>query len=406
MRINKYFPFAFIYFFINTVGLPMGLLFTQLLTPFLYSWTVLKYRKEFVWLFFLFTLPFIFIHLSEDIVDLKSYFVSYLLYLSVYIFCFTFYIFLNTVHNLENIFRKVLYINFTLCLVAIPVYFSSYRHLFWIVQDVSEGITAFRRLRMFTYEPSYYSTLFVPIFFYYLVQIAFSKNKINAWFLLTMLGLPLFLSFSLGVIGAAVVALTVWYFVFFARMHTQPRIMFSLYLFITLSLSSLVFLGIFYPENPLFLRISNVFSGSDTSGNGRTYEAFQLAYQIAAEKNIWFGVGFGQIKVIGKDIIQNYYMYPPDYVIAIPNASAETLAIFGITGFILRIGVEVFLFFRRKVWNSYYRFLLFMFIFVYQFTGSFITNIAEYVIWILAFSSALPEPSSFWLSNNISKKSI
>jgi hypothetical protein len=35
--------------------------------------------------------------------------------------------------------------------------------------------------------------------------------------------------------------------------------------------------------------------------------------------------------------------------------------------------------------------MLFIFIFVYQFTGSFITNLAEYVIWILAFTNAFPQ---------------
>jgi hypothetical protein len=39
------------------------------------------------------------------------------------------------------------------------------------------------------------------------------------------------------------------------------------------------------------------------------------------------------------------------------------------------------------VWTNYYRLLLFLFVFIYQFTGSFITNVAEYVIWILAFTN-------------------
>ena len=76
-----------------------------------------------------------------------------------------------------------------------------------------------------------------------------------------------------------------------------------------------------------------------------------------------------------------------DITVTIPNAAAETLTIFGWIGFILRITVEIFFFFFTKVWSNYYRLLLFSFIFIYQFTGSFITNIAEYVIWILAFTN-------------------
>jgi hypothetical protein len=76
-----------------------------------------------------------------------------------------------------------------------------------------------------------------------------------------------------------------------------------------------------------------------------------------------------------------------DFIASIPNAAAETLAIFGWAGLILRIGIELFFFFLTKVWTNYYRLLLFLFVFIYQFTGSFITNVAEYVIWILAFTN-------------------
>ena len=84
--------------------------------------------------------------------------------------------------------------------------------------------------------------------------------------------------------------------------------------------------------------------------------------------------------------IRDYYLYYIDMQVAIPNAVAETMAIFGWVGVSLRLGIEIFLFFYTRVWTNYYRLLLFLFIFVYQFTGSFITNIAEYVIWILAFT--------------------
>jgi hypothetical protein len=393
MKINKYFPFVFIYFFINIVGLPFGLLYTQLLSPVFYSWSLLKHKREFVWIFFLFTLPFVYIHLSSG-VEIKSYFVSYILYLTVYVFCFTFYTFLRHYRNIESIFRKILHINFVLCLIAIPIYFTSYSNLFWIEQSLSEGINNFRRLRMFTYEASYYSTLLVPVLFLYLLQLAFSRNTINRWLLLVMVSLPLLLSFSLGVLGGIGLTLAIWYLVFFAKLNKKPRIVFSVYLLAILNSLGLGLLAVFYPENPLFIRLANVFSGNDISGNGRTFEAFQLAYQIAAEKSAWFGIGFGQIKIVGKEIIRNYYMYPADYVISIPNASAETLAILGITGFALRISIEIFLFFRAKVWNNHYQFLLFTFVFIYQFTGSFITNIAEYVIWILAFYNTFPDYNS------------
>jgi hypothetical protein len=78
-------------------------------------------------------------------------------------------------------------------------------------------------------------------------------------------------------------------------------------------------------------------------------------------------------------------------VITIPNAVAETWTLFGIAGLMLRFIAEISLFFSRKVWCNYYRLILFVFIFIYQFTGSFVTNLAEYVIWILAFTEVFPQ---------------
>jgi hypothetical protein len=94
-------------------------------------------------------------------------------------------------------------------------------------------------------------------------------------------------------------------------------------------------------------------------------------------------------------LIRNYYGYGPETVrVAIPNAAAETLALFGWAGFSLRILAQCLLFMYTKVWRNYYRLLLFVFIFIYQFTGSFITNIAEYVIWIMAFTPVFKEYDS------------
>ena len=132
--------------------------------------------------------------------------------------------------------------------------------------------------------------------------------------------------------------------------------------------------------------------GKDTSGNGRTFEAFMLAMKMLDLKSHAWGIGAGQVKILGADIIRSYYLYDLDYNnIAIPNAAAETLAIFGWIGLSLRVLIELFLFFYTKVWTNYFRLLLFIFIFIYQFTGSFVTNIAEYVIWILAFTNLFAE---------------
>src|SRR5688500_2933795 len=90
MKVNKYYPVAFIYFFVNALGLPFGLLYTTLFTPFFYVWMVLKGKRLIVFRFFILALPFIINHLING-VDLQVYMSSLILFLTVYIFGYAFY---------------------------------------------------------------------------------------------------------------------------------------------------------------------------------------------------------------------------------------------------------------------------------------------------------------------------
>ncbi|MCW3119293.1 MAG: hypothetical protein JWM28_3375, partial [Chitinophagaceae bacterium] len=236
------------------------------------------------------------------------------------------------------------------------------------------------------YEPSYYALLFTPFFFFYLLQYCFRQNTIPARWLLPMLFLPYILSFSIGVIGAAALAGILLWGIYFKSLTGKKRILNALIYCGTGFISAMVILILFFRHNPVFTRIRNILSGEDSSGNGRITDAFILADKLLQQKSEYWGVGIGQIKIMGEVTIRNYYLYYTDYRVAIPNAVAETLAIFGWVGVSLRLAIEIFLFFHTRVWTNYYRLLLFLFIFIYQFTGSFITNVAEYVIWILAFT--------------------
>ena len=391
MKVNKYFPFAFIYFFINSLGLPFGLTYTTILSPFFYWWVTTTRKVEILLPFFSMIIAFGIIHLSNG-VDLSSYTVSLFNLIAVYIFSQAAYTFFMKTKNIEKIFWKLFVINFILCLIAIPVYFTSFKYILWIQQYLTEGFDNFLRLKLFTYEASYYATLFTPLFFFYSLQVILKQNKHRVLMLVPMLFLPYLLSFSMGVVTAVMVAVAITYLIYFKRLSSKRRVLNIISFGAALGIFLLATLVIFFPDNPLFVRIGNIFSGTDSSGRGRTFEAFILADKMLAEKSYMWGIGLGQVKIVGAEIIRNYYLYPMDYtVFAIPNAAAETLAIFGWFGFSLRIIIEIFLFFHTKVWKNYYRLLLFLFVFLYQFTGSFITNIAEYVIWILAFTNVFPQ---------------
>lgn len=387
MTINKYLPFALIYFFLNSLGLPFGLTWMALLGPVFYVWVLLKRKKEILFPFLFLLLPFLFMHIIVIGVELNVYLISLLNLVLVYLFCQAAYTFFKVCEDPEPIFRKILYINFFFCLIGIVFYFTPWDHVFWITQVFTKGVNDFRRFKLFTYEASYYATLFMPIFLFYLLQYIFKQNKIASWKLLPMIFLPYILSFSIGAIAAAILAGVLTSLVHYRTLLVKRRVVNAFIYLSTMLAAGMFILVVYFRHNPIFTRLLNIFSGSDTSAQGRTEDAFILAQRMLEQKNEWWGIGLGQVKLVGHDIVGDYYLYNMEYVATIPNAMAETLAIFGWLGFFLKLIIEIALFFITKVWTNYYRLILFFFIFIYQFTGSFITNMAEYMIWILAFTN-------------------
>ncbi len=391
MKINKFVLIAVVFFFFNSVGLPYGLTYMTLLTPMFYWWILRKTRSEPVIPFLALLIPFLVIQLINR-PDIGVLAISLANMICIYVFCRAFYLFEKTAPEplVEKIFDSLLYMNFYLCLVAIPLYFTPYYNLFWIDQFLTQGINEYRRFRMFTYEASYYAFLFMPLFFFYLMQMWLKMNKKPVRLLLLMISLPLVLSFSLGVISAMLIAVFFTGLLHYKKLVKNQRILQFILGGLSLLFLGLIFSAIFFPNNTLVTRIGNIFSGNDSSAKGRTFDAFYLAEKIISLKSYLFGIGPGQLKLIGAPIIREYYNYPPEYAITIPNAVAETLVVFGWLGLFIRLALEIGLFFGTAVWKNYYRLVLFIFVFIYQFTGSFITNVAEYLIWIIVFSRAFP----------------
>jgi hypothetical protein len=386
MKWNKYLPFALLYFFFNSLGLPYGLTYTTLLAPLFYLYTY-RARKTDVYLPFLISFTAIYLIQSYHGVDDLSYLITFLNMSGVYIFAQAVYTFFKSAAEPEKIFDWILIMNFVLCLLAIPIYFTSVSEYVWIEQYLTEGFDNFRRLKMFTYEASYYATLMIPVFFFFFLQVFLRLNRIKSVLLVPMLVLPYILSFSLGVIAGILASILITYFVNFREL-TKKRTVLNIIINGSFCGMLLLMVGlVFFPENPLFVRIENIFSGIDSSGKGRTYDAFRIAAMILDQRSEFWGIGPGQIKIIGAEIIRTYYSYPPEIVgLAIPNATAETFVLFGYFGLAVRFSAQIICFIIGKVWKNYFQMLLFCFVFIYQFTGSFITNIGEYVIWILAFT--------------------
>jgi len=391
MTVNKYFPFAFVYFFINSLALPFGVTYTAVLAPFFYFWIALKRKKEILLPFVVMLAPFILIQVLYTDIIRKVYFYSLINVALVYIFCQAVYTFLTACIDIEKIFRWLLIINFILCLVAAIIYFTPYYQVVWIEQELTEGVKGFRRLKLFTYEASYYATLLVPLFCFYILKYLFRQNTIKGWLLLVMIFLPYILSFSFGVIGSLLISGSITYLLYAKRLTKRKRIFRGLIFTSGLLIVGALAIYLFFRDSFFVLRVGNILTGHDSSVKGRTYDAFVLASKLLEKRNEYWGVGLGQIKIIGQDVIRSYYLYNKDFVARIPNATAETLAVFGWTGLFIRFLIEFFFFVQTKVWTNYYRLWLFLFMFIFQFIGSFITNVAEYVIWILAFTNVFEQ---------------
>ncbi|HXB05886.1 MAG TPA: hypothetical protein VNW04_02185 [Puia sp.] len=391
LRFNKYLPPAILYFFLNGFLLPVGLLYTTLLTPVLLFWIARYQNIKVVLVYFGLVLPFVIAHAMNGIDDGSFYLASFALCFTVFVFCVAFYQYLQFCQSLRYIYKKILLINAIMVLVSLVFLFlPSLRFLFWNNNTLSLGPVELQRLKMLTYEPSYYSTLFAPIALYYLLKVARRELPRPALYCALVL-IPLFLSLSFGVILG--IALTLFLLLILHGrtliLHSRNRRYFIAGALV--AAAALAFVLLFSPDNVFFRRLQNIAAGRDGSFNGRTFDSFILSMNIARKKSLFFGAGFGQVKALGLDLFRKFYRTNKFTIhdIAIPNSIGDLLATLGLLGVGLKLYLELFFFFRTRVFSNYYRLALFLFIFAYQFTGSFITNIAEYAIWIMAFKPGL-----------------
>ena len=377
ITLNFFYLIAVIYFFFNSVFLPLGLLYTTILAPVFYVWLLYK-RENFVATKFLFVaLPFTLLPLifNRD-VDYFIFFRSVVLYFLLYITIYAATIRIKIIKNPHLLFRKLINLNFIFCIMAIVSLMTPYAEAFWTVGTITQGVDETARLSLFTYEPSYYATLMVPLVCYSIVYFLHKTDKIRFRYLLFSL-LPFALTASLGVISGMLIAVGLTS-VFKSRQFRPVQLAtMALLVFVTAILLFTVM------GDDLIIRIQNVFLGYDTSFSARTDQSNHVAMQIMDASSWFWGAGFGQSKLLATGFFDEYW-FGLD-VNRLTNVVAATAAEFGILGLIFRFFVEFWFFFRTRVYASYFRLILFLFAFIYQFTGSFTTNIAEYMIWIFAF---------------------
>ncbi|MET1258517.1 hypothetical protein ABV409_04205 [Flagellimonas sp. DF-77] len=383
MKLGLFTIIAIVYFFFNSFGLPFGLRYTLFLAPFLF-FQVSKTYWRILLLYVLLAFFYFIIHYVNGIVDYFEYFKSFLLHSAVMFLVIGFY------HRLkkkpESVFeaiRNLTWLNliatlFAVCVIWIPIVSDK----IWRMDYSADSSP---QLRMLTYEPSYYCLLLAPLLFYYISKI--EKNaKLTNVILLGSLVASLLLSRSLGVIACIILSLAINYVrLDFLKKKRNLQLLFFTFLIVTTGLATLVIVN---PDNALVIRTLNFINGKDISGSARVFDAWVLGYRILEQKSYLFGIGWGHIKILGHEIISEFYNYGSSLNkrVTIPNSAAEFFVFFGFTGLFLKVWVELHLFRKTRVRTSRYRSFLFWFIFIYQFTGSFSSNLAEYVIWVLAFT--------------------
>jgi len=388
---------ACLYFFFNSFLLPDGLLYTILLSPLFLYWLMSKKVHVFrnVILFILCWLPMLVIHYSYGIA-LNEYVKSSALYFTVFVFSMTVYhYFKHYSFTYEPLMETVLKINFLFVLVCVFLLVANQRDTVWSVTDISEGVSDFPRLRMLTYEPSYYSLLLIPSFLFYFQYIFYRNMTTRKWVLLGTVLLSLGLSLSYGAIFISILTLGIFVlYNLFSNVRRRHNKRFVFFLSAAIVMGVILILTLF-AESGFVLRIMNIVSGTDSSINNRSSQAYFLALSIADLKSTVFGVGPGQLKLLGENLISLVYAFSdqPDsgQMARIPSSMAETLATFGWVGFSGKLLIELILFRKTRVKTSSFRLCLFIFMFIYQFVGSFSTNIVEIFFWTLAFSRVFPD---------------
>ena len=188
-----------------------------------------------------------------------------------------------------------------LAIFALAIPFT--RSIFWYANEITPGVHSLR-LRLLTYEPSYYATLLIPLMIYYYLKLIVGKlpDPKSSFVLLTI---PFLLALSFGGMVGFTLALLLTLLYGYRYFFNRRAILYML-IFGTTAVTALLVAMIAFPDNVLVIRFTNVLNGNDSSFRGRTFESFYLGWKIADVKSIWFGCGPGQARVVGLEIFRKF----------------------------------------------------------------------------------------------------
>lgn len=385
--------FSQVFFLFNFVGMPIPLAYTNFLSVFGYKHLLNKQSFRIVGTVIVLAGLYALIHFYVG-VDILYYLKSSGYYLLLFVSSLLVYKYLKTNRlHLEAVFQFSCVTTFIFFLIGVALYESEFASYLWKVHDFVGTGNVFKRYKGLSYEPSHFALIVSPLVIYAFLNL-YKNFSIKNFLLFLAVFVPVLATISFGFVGSFILGFAATITLVYKKYSTIERF------FVKLILVGLVgLIGTVTLSEGLRERFIEIFSGHDTSVNGRTYQAFYLGYRCAAEKSILFGAGAGQIKVIGEKVIRPYYTAwdPVGYskenwpVMAIPNVTAETFAMYGVIGLLLRFGLQLYLFVRMKVYRNYFNLFLFCFMFSYQLLGSFFTSTAEALLWVMCLIPMFPQ---------------
>jgi len=378
LYLHKSLPWAAFYFFFNAAGLPLGLFYTSLLSPFLCIWLYTKGQRWITTKFLLILSPFFVAHaylgIQSSLYYLRTLLLLWTVYIAAYGLCWA----LIKTRRIDRLFEELIELNFLATLIALVLFPTSIRSLLWMDDTTStRGASHLYRLNLLSIEPSAYALLMLPLLLFSVLRL-FGKQNARNFLFLAMIGLPFLLCQSFGGLSMALAGIGIALLFSYKGVWRRPGPLIAF-----LALLALILLICLTP-NPVGNRVTQVVTGSDSSTRSRTIFSYLAAYAVASSKNLWWGAGLGQAKLFDFSALNT------TIIDVIPNSAGSTIAEFGLIGLAAKITAEIYLFFKLKVHRNSFSLAMFVVVFITQLTGSFLTNVQEYVMWCFAFYSFFP----------------
>jgi len=383
LYIHKLLPIAILYFFFNSIGLPNGLLYTAILSPLFFLWLYLDGKRWLTTKFVVVLMPFIVMQLGHGVDSLFEYVKSIALLWTVYITVYTLCWALMRFKKVECLFDQLIVLNFWIAMIALVVLFTPAKSVFWNTdfRVLGEGGGWAPRLALLTSEPSAYGELMVPLLIFAVIRLFMRPSRYTMIHAVVIVA-PIILVQSFGAISICATALGVALFFRFRHLIKQK------YSLLVLGSSLALCIGLVLVPNPISRRLFHIAAGEDSSTQVRTVGAYIEAYTIVVSKSILWGVGPGQAKLFEATAFIKSLGFQ---FVVIPNATADTFAHMGLVGVLAKFILEVYFFFRMRVFKSVFRLAMFIAAFLYQFAGGNLMDVQGYLMWCFAFAPVFPE---------------